>query len=159
LATARALYAAGLPAGFKLVRALGFSEVVVAIWALSGPLGVPTTAAYWAIAALYASFGSFVAYALIFDKPLTTCGCVGSNDLPPTWFHAAIDLLVAASAAVAAAQGTPALRLFGESPLLSAIWLTNVLTCAVLIHYVLVRVGGPTAAAPAGRWHKREALT
>ena len=60
-----------------------------------------------AMAAGYAGFAAYVAWARAGRRPLATCGCLGEPDTPPTWTHSLLCLVAAASAAMAAA-GTSA---------------------------------------------------
>jgi hypothetical protein len=55
------------------------------------------------VAVAYAAFAGFVAAALRRGRPLQSCGCFGTEDLPPTRIHLAVDIgatLVAGAAAV-----------------------------------------------------------
>lgn len=86
--TVGALRAAGLPANNALVRLLGAAEVGVGIAALS------TDAPMWAaaIGAFYLAFALFVVHALRSGIPISSCGCFGSPDTPPSVGHVVIDL-------------------------------------------------------------------
>ena len=103
LPTARALYAADLPSGFRLVRLLGGLEVVVG----SAALFLPSDAriAFAAAAVLYAAFGGFLAWALAAGKTLKSCGCLGGTDVPPSWTHAGANLVLALALAIASVGG------------------------------------------------------
>ncbi len=98
--TARALRAQHLPASRALVRLLGTGEVALAAAALAG---LPGTA--WAVAAAYAAFTAFVVLALVRDAPLSSCGCFGEPDLPPTRTHVAVTAALAAASAATALGG------------------------------------------------------
>jgi hypothetical protein len=94
--TARALQALGVHASKRLVRTGGVAEVGIAAGAL-------VTGA-WPLAALvaisYLMFLTFVVAALRSKTPLSSCGCFGRADTPPTLVHVAVN---AAAAVVALA--------------------------------------------------------
>lgn len=96
--TSGALRAAGLPSRRVLVRLLGASEVVVAGWwvVMGGPL--PALGA----ALLYAGFAWFVVNALVRKLPVSSCGCLGSADTPPTMVHVVMNSVAASILFVAA---------------------------------------------------------
>lgn len=95
--TARALAALHLPHRHALVRAGGGLEVVLGTAALllGGPLAL-------GVAASYLIFAGFVLAALRAGSPISTCGCLGKVDTPPTFVHVGLNLAFAAVAAVAA---------------------------------------------------------
>ena len=86
--TSGALQAAGLPSALALVRALGLVEVGagVAYLVWGGPL--PAAAG----ALLYAGFGWFVINAIARDLPISSCGCLGATETPPTMIHVVMNL-------------------------------------------------------------------
>lgn len=81
--TVGALRAAHLPAGPALVRGLGAVEVVVGIGAVAS--GGPVSAL--AVAVFYIGFAGFVVFALRSGTAISSCGCFGSPDTPPTVGH------------------------------------------------------------------------
>jgi hypothetical protein len=85
--TARALRLAGLPASRTWVRAGALGEAAVACAALAVP--GPVTGAL--VAGSYAAFTGFVVVALRRRWPLSSCGCFGKPDTPPTRSHAALN--------------------------------------------------------------------
>ena len=85
--TARALQLAGIPATRTWVRTGAAGEVAVAAAALAAP-GAVTGAL---VAACYAAFTAFVAVALMRHWPMSSCGCFGKPDTPPTRSHAALN--------------------------------------------------------------------
>jgi hypothetical protein len=109
--TARALRAMGLPGSPALVRAGAAVEVGVAVSALawaSRPFAL-------AVAGSYLAFAGFVLAALRRDVPLSSCGCFGVQDTPPTPGHVILNLAAAAVAlAVAAHPGGAALADIGH---------------------------------------------
>ena len=94
--TQQALRTQGLPSSVAVVRLLGAVELAVAVEALAGTrLGAAS------LAVAYAGFTGFVLLALVRGRPLTSCGCFGQPDLPPTWAHP----LVTAGFALAGVAG------------------------------------------------------
>ncbi|WP_377644051.1 MauE/DoxX family redox-associated membrane protein [Oryzobacter terrae] len=89
----RAVRSVGMPVGRTAVRAFALAEVVVGLVALTLP-GRATAAL---LGVLYAGFTAFVVVALGRGGVLSSCGCFGKADTPPTRAHA---LLTAAAALV-----------------------------------------------------------
>lgn len=112
LNTSRALRAAGLPSGPALVRLLGAGEAVLAIVALT--VAGPIPAALVAIS--YASFAAFVGYAKARGLAISSCGCFGKPDTPPTNAHIVVNLGAAALAAAAISPGRSPLGQLIHSP-------------------------------------------
>jgi len=98
--TSQALRTQGFPSSVALVRLLGGAEVVLAVAALAQ---VPGAAAL--VAAAYAAFTGFVLLALLRHRPLSSCGCFGEPDLPPTPAHVVVTGLAAVGALVVALGG------------------------------------------------------
>ncbi|HET9444184.1 MAG TPA: MauE/DoxX family redox-associated membrane protein [Acidimicrobiales bacterium] len=96
-AVARAGGAGMAPA---VVRAGAAAEVAVAAAALAG-----LRAGAVLVAASYAAFVLFVLRALTRGSPLSTCGCFGRADTPPTRLHLAVNGVAAAVALLAARAG------------------------------------------------------
>jgi hypothetical protein len=92
--TANALRATGLPFGSRWVRAGALAEVAIAVSALAAP--GPLTAAL--VAAAYVGFAVFILVALRRGWALSSCGCFGRPDTPPTRAHAVLNAGAAASA-------------------------------------------------------------
>lgn len=105
-ATARALAGLGLPRfSPALVRLAGGAEAGLAVLALV--LGGPVPAGL--VAASYLAFAGVVALALRRGLPISSCGCFGAQDSPPTLAHLVLNLGAAAAAGVAAAARAPRL--------------------------------------------------
>lgn len=102
--TARALRELGLPASPALVRAVALAELAVAAGALVG--GGRAFAAL--VAASYLGFAAFVLAALRRGTPLSTCGCFGVEDTPPTAVHLGLNLAAAAVAGAVVLTGSGA---------------------------------------------------
>ena len=92
--TANALSAAGHPVGRAWVRVGAGAEVALAVAALL----VPGALTGGLVAATYALFAAFIVVALRRGWALTSCGCFGRPDSPPTIAHAVLDAGAAASA-------------------------------------------------------------
>ena len=118
--TAQALTAMGLrtprfTSSRTLVRVGGAIEVVVGVGALV--TGGPIFALL--VAFSYLLFAGFVVAALRSGAPISSCGCFGKVDTPPSVVHVAIDLVLAAVAVGAAFAGDVALGdVLAEQPLL-----------------------------------------
>ena len=96
--TATALRAAGIPLGSVAVRVVGAGEAALGLAAVT--TGAPLLAALVALS--FAAFAVFVAHALARRLPLSSCGCFGSIDTPPTVLHVAINVAAAIAAVVTA---------------------------------------------------------
>lgn len=85
--TAGALRAAGLPGSVSLVRVLGAAEISV------GVVGIVWGGPYSSLAgvALYAGFLVFVLEALRRRLPISSCGCLGATETPPTMAHVLVN--------------------------------------------------------------------
>lgn len=94
----RALRTAGLPLGAPVVRVLAAAEVVVGVAALVRPGRWTALAA----ALAYAVFTAFVARALRRDGVLSSCGCFGRADTPPTPTHVVLTAVASVVAVVVA---------------------------------------------------------
>ena len=118
--TAQALTAVGirfprvLPARV-VVRVGGAVEAIIGIAALL--VGGPVLCALVALS--YVAFAGFVLVALRTGAPISSCGCFGKVDTPPSIVHVVLDLAFAGVAAAAAFVGDVALPdVLGDQPLL-----------------------------------------
>lgn len=82
----RAVRSVGMPFGRHSVRAFAAAEVAVAVAALL----VPGRATAVLLAVVYAVFTAFVVLALRRGGVLSSCGCFGRADTPPTRAHALV---------------------------------------------------------------------
>lgn len=96
--TARALGEMGLPKSPTLVRVGAGAELAIAAAALVGA-GRPAAAL---VSASYVAFAAVVAVALRRSLPLSTCGCFGVTDTPPTAVHLALNVAAAGAAGAVA---------------------------------------------------------
>jgi hypothetical protein len=149
--TARALGELGLRVPPGAVRAGALAELAVAAGALVGG-GRPFAAL---VAASYAGFAAFVLGARRRGTPLSTCGCFGADDTPPTAAHAGFNVAAAAVAAVVALTGSGAgglAELVGlEGSLLLRVAFVSSTAAAVWLSYLVLtalpRVGPPAPGA------------
>lgn len=130
--TAKALREVGLPASPTGVRAGALLELIVAAGALVGA-GRPFAAM---VAASYAGFAVFVLAALRKGTPLSTCGCFGTADTPPTAVHLVLNLAAAGVAAAVAVAGADITTLEG-SLLLRVAFLASTATTVWLAYVAL----------------------
>jgi hypothetical protein len=86
--TAGALSAAGLPSSALAVRGLGVLEVAIGVRGIV--FGSPADAVAGSV--IYGAFALFVIYAMTRRVPISSCGCLGSADTPPSLIHVAVDL-------------------------------------------------------------------
>ena len=118
--TAQALVAVGLrfPRAFPArvaVRVGGAVEAVVGVAALL--VGGPVLCGLVALS--YLAFTGFVVVALRTGAPISSCGCFGKVDTPPSVVHVVLDLAFAGVAAAAAFTGDVALPdVLRDQPLL-----------------------------------------
>jgi len=134
--TARALTAVGvrfprmLP-GRVVVRIGGAIEAAIGVAALL--VGGPVLCAL--VAASYLAFAGFVVVALRSGAPISSCGCFGKVDTPPSMVHVVLDVAFAGVAAAAAFTGGVALPdVLGEQPLLGIPFLVLlVLGCSLVL--------------------------
>jgi hypothetical protein len=133
--TAQALTAVGiklprlLPARV-VVRVGGGVEAVIGIVALF--VGGPVLCALVAVS--YLAFAGFVLVALRSGAPISSCGCFGKVDTPPSAVHVVLDLAFAGVAAAAAIVGEVALPdVLVDQPLLGIPFLLLlVIGCALV---------------------------
>jgi hypothetical protein len=71
----------------------------------------------WAMAALYGGFGWFVAFALHRRIPISSCGCFGKVDTPPSVVHLFLNAAGLAGGLWAALSHSPSLMsMLGDQP-------------------------------------------
>jgi Methylamine utilisation protein MauE len=98
--TAGALRAARLPHSRALVRGLGVVEVTVGVGGIVLGSAVPALIA----AVFYAGFAWFVINALRKRLPISSCGCFGAAETPPSTNHVIVNLAAVAVMALSAAS-------------------------------------------------------
>jgi len=133
--TAQALTAVGVrfPRVFPArvaVRVGGAVEAVIGVAALL--VGGPVLCAFVALS--YLAFTGFVVVALRTGAPISSCGCFGKVDTPPSVVHVVLDLLFAGVALGAAFTGDVALPdVLGDQPLLGIPFLLLVMIGCALV--------------------------
>jgi hypothetical protein len=100
---ARVLRQARLPSGQPAVRAFGLAETTAGVAALVRP-GLVTGAA---VGALYVGFSAFLLWLLVERIPVTSCGCLGARETPPSIIHLVLNACAAAAAVAVAAGAEP----------------------------------------------------
>lgn len=99
----RALRLAGLRVSHPVIRVFGAVEAVI------GLLGLLTGhRVLLGLAVLsYLGFAGFVGYALTRATPLSSCGCFGKADTPPTRTHLVVVAALAVCLLIGAVSGAP----------------------------------------------------
>ena len=131
-----------------LVRVGGVAEAAVGVAALA--FGDRVSAALLALS--YLAFAAFVVLALRRGAPISSCGCFGKADTPPSRVHVAINLgAVAAGVAVAVQPGAGLVHVLASQPL-AGVPFVLLLACGVGLAFLalsslprtmaLVRPGG-----------------
>ena len=92
--TALALRLSGLPASSLGVRLGALVEIGVA----TGAMFTGSPVLCLAVGLSYLAFATFVGVALVRGLPLSSCGCLGEPDSPPTATHVVLDLVLAQGA-------------------------------------------------------------
>jgi hypothetical protein len=109
----RALRGLRLPAGPTVVRFVAAGEGAIGVWVLASG----SAAAAWALAGSYAVFTGVVILAVARGGVLSSCGCFGTADTPPTAVHVAVTAAFAATAAAVALHPVgPAVGVFANGP-------------------------------------------
>ena len=143
--TAHALAILRIPHARMLVRVGGGAELVVGVGALA--LGGPVFATL--VAASYLGFAVFVVVALRTGTPISSCGCFGKADTPPSAVHVVIDLAAAGVAAsVASTAASVALPdVVADQPLLGIPFVLLVAIGSYLVFLSLTALPKTLAAA------------
>ncbi len=147
--TARALGEMGLPGSPALVRVGAAAELAIATAAALD--GSRPFAAL--VAASYLAFAAFVAAALRRGVPLSSCGCFGAEDTPPTAVHLGLNLAAAATAGAVAlgladGGGLAAVADMDASLLLRAAFVLSTATATWFAYVALTQLPRLTRTAP-----------
>ena len=130
--TSRALAVMGLPSRRALVRVGGAAELGIGV----GALVFGTRAFAVLVAASYAAFLAFVVLAMIRRAPISTCGCFGKADTPPSAIHVVLNALAAGVAVAVALDPRVALPVvLADQPLLGIPFLLLLVT-GVYLNFV-----------------------
>lgn len=143
--TANALGSLGLPGSRTIVRAGGALELVIGVSALV--YGLRAFALLMAVS--YAAFAAFVVLALRRGTPISSCGCFGKADTPPSRVHVAVNLAAAIVAtAVAVAPVGSITDVLADQPLLGLPFLLLVAVGVYLTFLALTVVPRNLASLP-----------
>ena len=104
--TVGALKSVGLRTGPRSVRALGLAEIAIGLAAFGAGGPVPSAL----VGLSYVGFTGFLVLALRKGGAVSSCGCLGRPDTPPTRTHAAVTTALGIAGLVAAAAGGVDLR-------------------------------------------------
>jgi len=144
--TAYAMRLLRLPSAPFLVRTGGAFELVVAL----GALVTGATALAVVVALSYAVFAVVVMLALASGTPISSCGCLGRVETPPSWVHVGIDLAaagVAAAAAIAVDTQIALPDVLSRQPLLGVPFLVLVAVGVALVFLAFTALPKTMAAA------------
>jgi hypothetical protein len=128
-----ALSAAGLefrrqPA---LVRGFGFLVALVG----SVCLVAPRPAFALSLSALYVAFTVFLAWLIIRRVPVSSCGCLGDREAPPSVLHIVLNVVAATAGILASVESVPpVLAAAGELPLYGFPFLVGLATAGYLVY-------------------------
>jgi hypothetical protein len=100
-ATVGALRSVGVRVSRPAIRGLGGAEIVLGLTAIAVGGVVPTAL----VGLSYLGFTGFLLVALRTGGALSSCGCLGRPDTPPTRTHAVVTAALGVSAFVAAGFG------------------------------------------------------
>lgn len=146
--TAHALRTLGIPGAPLLVRAGGVAELVIGVGALV--YGLRPFAVLVAVS--YAGFAAFVALALRRGEPISSCGCFGKADTPPSLTHVIVNVaaaLVAVGVAVDPVGGIA--DIVGDQPLVGTPFLVLLAVGVYLTFLVLTLLPRTLSALPSRR--------
>jgi hypothetical protein len=144
----RALRSTGLPSSDLLVRMLAVAELAIGVYALA----VGDRLAALLVAASYAGFTGFVVLARSRDGVVSSCGCFGQPDTPPTRSHIVVTALLALGALGGVVSPVGSVTRLFDDP---AKGLALALLAAVCVGFaylalaVLPTLAAPTAPRPA----------
>jgi hypothetical protein len=148
--TAHALRALRVPGGRVFVRLGGAFELAVGVGALvTGAAVLAGT-----VAASYLVFAVVVTVALRSGRPISSCGCLGKVDTPPSAVHVVLDIAAAGVAigAIAAGAGTVnVLDVLADQPLAGVPFLLLVGLGVAFVLLALTALPKTLAAARAVR--------
>ena len=141
--TATALGGMGVRVPSWAVRVGGAAEAALGVVALLTGEWLPAAL----VAVSYLGFALFVLVALRRDAPLSTCGCFGGVDTPPSVVHVAINVGAAAAALAIVAQPGAGLARVLESQPLAGVPYALLVVVGVYLAFVAVTALPRTLAA------------
>lgn len=139
----RALRSVGLPGSDLAVRLLAVAELVIGGYALL--VGDRVSAGLVALS--YLGFTGFVLLARSRDGVVSSCGCFGTPDTPPTRAHVVVTALLAAGATGAAISPAGSVLSIFDDPAQGAALLLLTAVCVGLAYLALAVL--PTVALAA----------
>lgn len=146
--TARALTMLRLPASPRLVRIGGALELVIGVGALV--YGNRVLAVLVAVS--YAAFAAFVLLALRRGAPISSCGCFGKADTPPSRVHVVVNVAAALVAVGVAVDPNGGITdVMADQPLLGLPFALLVAVGVYLTFLALTLLPQTLAALPARR--------
>ena len=134
--TAGALRAARLPSTLLTVRALGLGELAVGVAGVA--LGSLVAAAAGAM--FYGGFAWFVGHALRHRLPISSCGCLGTSDTPPTRLHLVFNIAAAVFLVTCAVFPIGPLGGIGGTPWEEALPFAVFVGVTIYLFYALIAV-------------------
>ena len=118
--TAGALRVAGIFSSNGAVYTLAVAEIATGVASLIGG----GSWGGWPLAALYGGFGIFVAVALRRRLPISSCGCFGKADTPPSILHVLLNVAGVGGGVWAGLRSSPSLvSVLGDQPLAGLLYL------------------------------------
>lgn len=93
----------GVPLRPSMVRILGAGEVTIGIFCMAAP----SRSSLAAMAVMFGCFAAFATYVRLDPRGsgVSSCGCLGSDDVAPSWAHVTIDAVAALTAMASSAIG------------------------------------------------------
>ncbi len=142
--TVGALREAGIAVPPAAVRAVAAVEVVIGALLLVTDVWPVRVAA----AGSYLGFAGFVLWALRSGRPISSCGCFGVREIPPTPLHVLLNAALAVGLGAAAASGDPAPEAaIRADPALGGLLVAVSMGVAVMAWGGLIATGEVRAAA------------
>jgi hypothetical protein len=147
--TARALGVMRLPSARLLVRAGGAVELVIG----AGALAFGNRAFAALVGLSYLAFLAFVVMARVRHAPLSSCGCFGKIDTPPSLIHVGVNTLaVVVATAVVLDPGVALPDVLADQPLLGLPFILLAVV-GMYLSFVALTALPKALAAPAGGSH------
>ncbi len=136
ITTAGALRAAGLPSSLGIVRGLGIAEIA------TGTFGIVFGGSAVALIGVgfYSAFAVFVWYAIRNELPISSCGCLGASETPPSAIHIAVNVAIVGVLLVAVASPLDPFGQLVAAPLGESLLMLGFAAVTVYLLYALVTV-------------------
>lgn len=145
--TANALAAAGMSVHRTLVRVGGLLEAAIGL----GALATGSRSLAVLVAVSYLAFTIFVLVALARGTPISSCGCFGKADTPPSRIHVVLNLAAAGAALAIVVRPTSGfVDVVAGQPLAGVPYVLLVVTGVVAAMTALTVLPRATASVQAG---------